>query len=59
MMSLIFLNQIWKKEEEGIPTTIIHDSTPVEIELGKTLNINPNLTPAQTDKLLQVLKEEK
>jgi len=34
-----------EEEEEGIPTTIIHYNTSVEIELGKTLNINPNLTP--------------
>lgn len=48
-----------EKEEEEIPTTIIHNSVPIEIEPEKTLNINPNLTPVKNDKLLQVLKRQK
>ena len=38
-------------EEGGIPTTMVHGSILIKFELGKTLNINPNLT-----QLLQVLK---
>jgi len=31
----------------------------VEIEPGKTLNINPNLSLAQTKQLLKILQEQK
>jgi hypothetical protein len=39
--------------------TISSKSIPVEIELGKTLNINPNLTVAETQQLMKLLLEHK
>lgn len=33
---------------EDIPVIPFHDSTPIDIEPGKTLNINPNLSESQT-----------
>ena len=38
---------------------VFSDSVPVDIELGKTLNINPNLSPAQSEQLLKILREQK
>jgi hypothetical protein len=35
--------------------TISYKSIPIEIELGKTLNINPNLTVAETRQLMKLL----
>ncbi len=35
------------------------DSISIEIEPRKTLNINPNLSPSQTEQLLKVLREHK
>jgi hypothetical protein len=40
-------------------TTISSKSIPVEIEPGKTLNINPNLTDAETQQLMKLLLEHK
>jgi hypothetical protein len=42
-----------------IPTTPSHKSVPIEIEPGKTLNINPNLSSPQTKFLVQLLREHK
>jgi hypothetical protein len=39
--------------------TISSKSTPVEIEPGKTLNINPNLTVVETQQLMKLLLEHK
>jgi hypothetical protein len=39
--------------------TIYSKSIPVEIELGKTLNINPNLTVVETQQLTKLLLEHK
>jgi hypothetical protein len=39
--------------------TISSKSILVEIELGKTLNINPNLTDAETQQLMKLLLENK
>ena len=42
---------------EDIPMTPFHDSTPIEIEPGKTLNINPNMSESQNKQLLKVLQD--
>ena len=34
-------------------------SVPVEIELGKMLNINPNLAPDEQERLITLLKKHK
>jgi hypothetical protein len=39
--------------------TISSKSIPMEIETGKTLNINPNLTDAETQQLMKLLLENK
>jgi hypothetical protein len=41
------------------PKTISSKSIPVEIEPGKTLNINPHLTDAETQQLMKLLRENK
>jgi hypothetical protein len=41
------------------PNTISSKSIPVEIEPGKTLNINPHLTDAKTQQLMKLLRENK
>ena len=46
-------------EAKLIPTTIVHNIISIEIDTNKTLNINPNLSPAQTNQLLQILRAEK
>ena len=46
-------------EAKLVPTTIVHNNISVEIDRDKTLNINPNLSPAQTNQLLQILQAEK
>lgn len=46
-------------EAELIPTTIVHNNILVEIDTNKTLNINPSLSPSQTNQLLQILREKK
>jgi len=40
-------------------TTLNTDNSPVKIELGKFLNINPKLTTKQNQLLLQLLKKYK
>jgi hypothetical protein len=40
-------------------TTISSKSIPVEIEPGKTLNINPNLTVVERQQLMKLLFEHK
>ena len=37
---------------EIIPTTIVHNNISIEIDIGKALNINPNSSSAQTNRLL-------
>jgi hypothetical protein len=39
--------------------TISSKSIPIEIEPGKTLNINPNLTVAETQQLMKLILEHK
>jgi hypothetical protein len=39
--------------------TISSKSIPIEIEPGKTLNINPNLTVAETQQVMKLLLEHK
>jgi hypothetical protein len=41
------------------PKTISSKSIPIEIEPGKTLNINPHLTDAETQQLTKLLQENK
>ena len=36
-----------------------HKSIPVEVESGKTLNINPNLSMAETNQVIKLLQENK
>lgn len=45
--------------DETIPTTSVSNRKMVEIEPGKTLNINSNLNPEQEQKLIQLLKKYK
>ena len=45
--------------DQHIPTTIVHNSRPVEIEPGMILNINDNLDSDQQQKLIQVLEKHK
>ena len=46
-------------EAETVPTIIISKSIAIEIEFGKTLNINPNLIPAETKQLIKLLADHK
>ena len=39
-------------EVEIIPITIVHNNISIEIDIGKALNINPNLSSAQINQLL-------
>jgi len=41
-----------KTETKNVPITTAHNSIPVEIDLGKTLIINPNLSPSQIEQFL-------
>jgi hypothetical protein len=41
-----------KTEAKIIPTTIVHNTISIEIDTGKALNINPNLSLAQINQLL-------
>jgi hypothetical protein len=43
--------------EQQIPTTVVHNSKPVEITPGKSLNINVNLKEKQKQKLIQTLSK--
>jgi len=45
--------------DQTIPTTSISNSKTIEIEPGKTLNINANLTSKQEEKLIQLLRKYK
>ena len=45
--------------DQPIPTTYVSNSKIVEIEPGKTLNINANLTYEQEKKLIQLLRKHK
>ena len=45
--------------DQTIPTTSVSNRKTIEIELGKTLNINKNLTPEQEEKLVQLLRKYK
>jgi len=45
--------------DQPIPTTTIYNSKPIEIEQGKILNINTNLSNDQQHKLIQVLRKYK
>lgn len=45
--------------DQPIPTTNIYNSKPIEIEQGKILNINSNLSNDQQQKLIQVLRKYK
>ena len=45
--------------DQVIPTTSMYNSKIVEIEPGKTLNINKNLTAEQEEKLVQLLQKYK
>lgn len=43
--------------DQIIPVTSVANSKVVQIEPGKTLNINANLTPEQETKLIQLLRK--
>jgi hypothetical protein len=43
--------------EQQIPTTTIHNSKPVKIAPGRSLNINANLDEQQQHKIIQVLSK--
>jgi hypothetical protein len=43
--------------EQQIPTTTIHNSKPVEIAPGRSLNIKANLDEQQQQQLIQVLSK--
>lgn len=45
--------------DQSIPTTSVYRSKTIEIEPGKTLNINKNLTVEQEEKLVQLLRKYK
>eukprot|EP00253_Pinus_taeda_P035930 PITA_35930 len=45
--------------DQTIPVTVVANSKVVEIEPGKTLNINANLTPDQEIKLVNLLQKYK
>ena len=45
--------------DQTIPVTSVANSKIVEIEPGKTLNINANLTPKQEMKLIHLLTKYK
>lgn len=44
---------------EKLPQTSTAKSITVEIELGKTLNINPNFSDAETQQLLSLLRKNR
>ena len=45
--------------DQTIPTTTIYNSKPIEIGLGKVLNINKNLIDDQQQRLVQLLRKYK
>lgn len=46
-------------DDQHIPTTVVHNNRPVEVELDKILNINDNLDSDQQQKLIQILQKHK
>lgn len=46
-------------DDQHIPTNAVHNRRPIEIELGKILNINGNLNNDQQQKLIKVLQKYK
>lgn len=44
---------------DELPTTTYHNRILVEIEPGKTLNINPDLSESQTKQILDILQKHK
>jgi len=44
---------------ENVPVIVPHNNIPIEIEPGKSLNVNPDLSPSQSEWLLKVLREQK
>ena len=44
---------------EELPDDAPHESLPVELEPGKTMNINPNLSESQKKRLVDVLRKHK
>eukprot|EP00253_Pinus_taeda_P017841 PITA_17841 len=44
---------------EKVPVIVPHNSVPIEIEPRKSSNVNPNLSPSQSEWLLKVLREQK
>lgn len=46
-------------EVGNIPIIVSRDSISIEIELGKTFNINSSLSPSLTEWLLKILQENK
>ena len=60
MIEATFDNELEEDtHDQIIPTTSISNRKIVEIELGKTLNINANLTSKQEEKLIQPLRKYK
>lgn len=47
------------KGSEELPVDAPHGSVPMELEPGKTLNINPNLSESKKKQLLDVLQKHK
>jgi hypothetical protein len=43
--------------EQQIPTTVVHNNKPVDIALGRSLNINAKLDEQQQKTLIQVLSK--
>jgi hypothetical protein len=43
--------------KQQIPTISVHNSKPIEIVLGRSLNINANLDEQQQQKITQVLSK--
>lgn len=64
MIEVTFDNELEKDplkdtHDQTIPTTSVSNSKIVEIEPGKTLNMNANLTSEQEEKLTQLLRKYK
>ena len=60
--SIIYLGEEYEVDDEIIEhlkTTLHTISSPIEIEPGKCLNINPNLTAEQNRLLIQLLQKYK
>ena len=48
-----------KTKTKNFPIIIGHSIILVEIDPGKTLNINPNLSPSPTEELLKIIHNDK